>query len=94
MAAPPVSLVDCSPGHPHPPKHHHHLHHHHHHHHQGKAIISQLGSVARVSVPMFVYFLLMFGVSLVVAWYAKMPYAYAATQAFTASSNKCVEGWF
>ncbi|KAI8476375.1 MAG: sodium bile acid symporter family-domain-containing protein [Monoraphidium minutum] len=54
---------------------------------QGKAIISQLGSVARVSVPMLAYFLLMFALSLAVAWAARMPYAYAATQAFTAASN-------
>lgn len=54
---------------------------------QGKAIISELGNVARVSVPMLIYFGLMFALSFVVAWVARMPYAYAATQAFTAASN-------
>lgn len=54
---------------------------------QGKEIINQLGNVARVSVPMLVYFLAMFALSLVIAWYSRMTYAYAATQAFTASSN-------
>jgi hypothetical protein len=39
---------------------------------------------------MLVYFLLMFALSLAVAWATRMPYAYAVTQAFTASSNKCV----
>lgn len=59
---------------------------------QGKEIINQLGNVARVSVPMLVYFLAMFAPSLVIAWYSRMTYAYAATQAFTASSNKWVDG--
>jgi ACR3 family arsenite transporter len=47
---------------------------------QGKAIVTQLGGVARVAVPMLVYFLLMYALSLVIAWYARMPYAYATTQ--------------
>ncbi|GBF99582.1 arsenite transporter [Raphidocelis subcapitata] len=54
---------------------------------QGQAIVSQLGNVARVAVPMLVYFLLMFGTSLAVAWALRMPYSYAVTQAFTAASN-------
>jgi hypothetical protein len=55
---------------------------------QGKLIISQLGSVARVAVPMLLYFLIMFALSLALAWYTRMTYPYAAMQAFTASSNK------
>ena len=51
-------------------------------------MINELGSVARTAVPMLIYFMIMFAVSFAAAWYAKMPYAYAATQAFTASSNK------
>ena len=50
--------------------------------------MSQLGSVARVAVPMLAYFALMFAASMAVAWAVRMPYSYAATQAFTASSNK------
>ena len=41
---------------------------------------------------MLVYFPLMFGLALAAAWAARMPYAYAATQAFTAASNKCARG--
>ena len=55
---------------------------------KGKLIINQLGNVARVSVPMLLSFLIMFTLSLVVAWYTRMTYSYAAMQAFTASSNK------
>lgn len=55
---------------------------------QGRLIVSQLGGVARVAVPMTIYFLLMFALSLALAWATKMTYPYAAMQAFTASSNK------
>jgi ACR3 family arsenite transporter len=50
-------------------------------------IISQIGNVARVAVPMFVYFIMMFSVSLYLSHRAKMSYPAAVTQAFTAASN-------
>lgn len=50
-------------------------------------ILGQAGSVARVAVPMLLYFLAMFGLSLGLSWALKMPYSAAVTQAFTAASN-------
>jgi ACR3 family arsenite transporter len=50
-------------------------------------VLGQVGSVARVAVPMLVYFLTMFAVSLAVSVVLKMPYSFAVTQAFTAASN-------
>lgn len=50
-------------------------------------ILSQIGNVARVAVPMFIYFMSMFFLSLAVSYALKMPYAFAVTQAFTAASN-------
>jgi ACR3 family arsenite transporter len=50
-------------------------------------IIGQIANIARVAVPMFVYFIAMFFVSLGVSYWHRMSYAYAATQAFTAASN-------
>jgi ACR3 family arsenite transporter len=50
-------------------------------------IIGQIGGVARVAVPMVLYFLSMFGTSLAVSFYCHMSYGAAATQAFTAASN-------
>ena len=49
--------------------------------------MSQLGSVARVAVPMLIYFLSMFVVSLFVSRAAHDGYAFSVTQAFTAASN-------
>jgi hypothetical protein len=43
---------------------------------------------------MLLYFITMFVLSLVVARLVKMPYSYAAMQAFTASSNKCARRRF
>lgn len=54
---------------------------------QGANIVSQLGSVARVAVPMLIYFLSMFVVSLFVSRAAHDGYAFSVTQAFTAASN-------
>jgi ACR3 family arsenite transporter len=50
-------------------------------------IISQIGSVARVAVPMLLYFLAMWGASLAVSKWCRMSYAFSVTQAFTAASN-------
>lgn len=50
-------------------------------------ILGQVGNVARVAVPMLLYFLSMFALSLAVSFFLKMPYSFAATQAFTAASN-------
>lgn len=50
-------------------------------------ILGKVANVARVAVPMLVYFLLMFVVSLAVSVMTKMPYSFAVTQAFTAASN-------
>ncbi|KAI9026988.1 arsenical-resistance protein [Hyaloraphidium curvatum] len=54
---------------------------------QGPQIVSQIGAVARTAVPMLIYFCLMWAASFAIAWYTYAPYAYAVTQAFTASSN-------
>lgn len=50
-------------------------------------IISQIGNVARVAVPMFIYFNLMFFLSLGMSFWVKMSYGFSVTQAFTAASN-------
>lgn len=50
-------------------------------------ILSQIANVARVAVPMFVYFLTMFFVSLGLSFWLKMSYPASVTQAFTAASN-------
>eukprot|EP00877_Chromochloris_zofingiensis_P010831 jgi/Chrzof1/6000/Cz17g00070.t1 len=54
---------------------------------QGDKIIGEIGNVARVAVPMLIYFSLMFFASLAISYYCHMNYSYAVTQAFTASSN-------
>ncbi|KAF8072455.1 acr3 [Scenedesmus sp. PABB004] len=54
---------------------------------QGSAIVGQVGSVARVAVPMLIYFLLMFSSSLALSWATGAAYGWAAAQAFTAASN-------
>eukprot|EP00877_Chromochloris_zofingiensis_P004850 jgi/Chrzof1/14366/Cz09g00060.t1 len=54
---------------------------------QGDKIIGEIGNVARVAVPMLIYFSLMFFSSLAISYYCHMNYSYAVTQAFTASSN-------
>lgn len=50
-------------------------------------IISQAANVARVAVPMFVYFVIMFVLSLAVSYWCRMSYPFSVTQAFTAASN-------
>lgn len=54
---------------------------------QGDQIIGQIGSVARVALPMLAYFILMFTLSFLISWAVRMPYSLATTQAFTAASN-------
>ena len=54
---------------------------------QGKRIVSEVGSVCRVAVPMFLYFLVMWTGVLVAGKKAGASYATSVTQAFTASSN-------
>lgn len=54
---------------------------------QGRAIITDIGPVARVAVPMLIYFSLMFFGTLLLAYLLRFPYHLAVTQAFTASSN-------
>lgn len=54
---------------------------------QGSNIIHQIGNVARVSVPMLLYFNLMFFLSLAISHKLRMSYEFSVTQAFTAASN-------
>lgn len=57
-------------------------------------IISQAGNVARVAVPMLIYFLVMFAVSLGLSYWCRMSYAFSVTQAFTAAvSEVCMHEW-
>jgi ACR3 family arsenite transporter len=50
-------------------------------------ILGQVGNVARVAVPMLLYFLAMFAVSLALSVKLRASYAASVTQAFTAASN-------
>lgn len=54
---------------------------------QGRAIVTDIGPVARVAVPMLLYFSFMFFGTLLLAYLLRFPYDLAVTQAFTASSN-------
>lgn len=54
---------------------------------QGEAIISQPIDVVRIAVPLLLYFVLMFSVSLLVSRAAGLNYAKSTTVAFTASGN-------
>ncbi|EGZ78074.1 arsenical-resistance protein ACR3 [Neurospora tetrasperma FGSC 2509] len=54
---------------------------------QGHAVVHQIVSVLRVAAPLFVYFILIFSVTLYVTYRMGMGYALAATQSFTAASN-------
>lgn len=54
---------------------------------QGRDIINQIGPVARVSVPLLLYFTITFISTLLLARWMRFPHALAVTQAFTASSN-------
>jgi len=54
---------------------------------QGHAIVLQIVPVVRVAVPMLLYFMIMFFMTLLSARFFRFPYDLAVTQAFTASSN-------
>lgn len=54
---------------------------------QGEAILSQPVDVARIAVPLLLYFVLMFAVSLLAAKATGLNYAKSTTVAFTASGN-------
>ncbi|KAI9313195.1 arsenical-resistance protein [Dichotomocladium elegans] len=54
---------------------------------QGHQIIENIGSVFRVAVPLFVYFIIMFFVPFFVLKYVGIPYDVVVTQSFTAGSN-------
>ncbi|ORY98213.1 sodium bile acid symporter family-domain-containing protein [Syncephalastrum racemosum] len=54
---------------------------------QGHQIIDHIGSVFRVAVPLFVYFILMFFIPFFTLKALGVPYALVVTQAFTAGSN-------
>ena len=54
---------------------------------QGNRIVSEIGPICRVAVPMLIYFFLQFALGIAAAWATGAPYSYAATQAFTAASN-------
>lgn len=54
---------------------------------QGHQIIDNIGSVFRVAVPLFVYFVIMFFIPFFVLKRIGIPYELVVTQAFTAGSN-------
>lgn len=54
---------------------------------QGHRVISEIGDVFRVAVPMLLYFSIMWTGTVLIAWRAGYTYDKAVTQAFTASSN-------
>ena len=54
---------------------------------QGEAIMSQPFDVVRIAIPLFIYFVLMFGLSLLASQAAGLNYAKSVAVAFTASGN-------
>lgn len=54
---------------------------------QGDMILENAWDVVRVSIPLIIYFVLMFFVSFGISIWRKFPYEMAATQSFTAASN-------
>ncbi|KAJ5883998.1 uncharacterized protein N7473_010884 [Penicillium subrubescens] len=54
---------------------------------QGRQVVHQIVSVIRVAAPLIVYFIIVFFVTLLVAYKLGFGYKLAATQSFTAASN-------
>ena len=54
---------------------------------QADHIISQIGHVVRVAVPLVLYFAIVFFSSITACRFLKIPYPQSVTQSFTASSN-------
>ncbi|KAJ5358684.1 uncharacterized protein N7496_011097 [Penicillium cataractarum] len=54
---------------------------------QGRQVVHQIVSVIRVSAPLIVYFIIVFFLTLLVAYKLGFGYKLAATQSFTAASN-------
>lgn len=54
---------------------------------QGEAIISDPGSVLLIAVPLLVYFAVMWGISFLIGYRARMGYPKTTTLAFTAAGN-------
>jgi len=54
---------------------------------QGRELLARPGDVARIALPLVVYFALMFGVAFWWGWRAGFPYEQTTTLAFTAAGN-------
>ncbi|QCB28256.1 ACR3 family arsenite efflux transporter [Corynebacterium endometrii] len=54
---------------------------------QGEQLLAQPAAVARVAIPLVVYFIGMFAMALLVTWLMKFDYATSTTVAFTAAGN-------
>lgn len=54
---------------------------------QGERITSQPWDVARIAVPLLVYFVVMWGLGFAIGWAVRLPYARTTTLAFTAAGN-------
>ncbi len=54
---------------------------------KGQAITSDPVNVARIALPLIVYFAIMWGASFLLGWRVGLPYAKTATLAFTAAGN-------
>ncbi|MDR8019285.1 ACR3 family arsenite efflux transporter [Nesterenkonia aerolata] len=54
---------------------------------QGERITSQPWDVARIAVPLLVYFVVMWGLGFALGWAVRLPYARTTTLAFTAAGN-------
>ncbi|KAJ3041609.1 hypothetical protein HK097_002223, partial [Rhizophlyctis rosea] len=54
---------------------------------QGKRIVSEIGPVFRVAVPLTLYFLITFALTLLLCRHLRLSYSLSVTQSFTAASN-------
>jgi ACR3 family arsenite transporter len=54
---------------------------------QGDAITSDLGSVARIAIPMLVYFAIIWSIAFALGFKSRLGYPKTATLAFTAAGN-------